>query len=266
MPQTVVGIFNQLSEARTAEAQLLQSGFTSAMVDVSPGTAAGATGTAGRTGTSESAVDGAENDGAVQRFFKGLFGSEPDADRYATVAGQSEALVTVHAATAEQAQRAARILDDAGSIDVDAHAQQYGLTADARTDARTGDESVKVIQENLQVGKRTVETGGARLRSRIVEREVSQDIRLLQERVLVQRRPVDRVANAADLAAFREGQIEVVEHAEVPVVSKEVRVVEEVSLKKEQGERTETVRDTVRNTEVEVEEIDATTTRTPDRR
>ncbi|MEJ7601377.1 MAG: YsnF/AvaK domain-containing protein [Kofleriaceae bacterium] len=244
MPQTVVGFFNHLSEARTAETRLLESGFISSMVDVSPGNAA-------RTASGDHG-DGGDDDGSVKRFFKNLFGAEPDAERYAAVAESSEAVVTVHAATVEQAERAAEILDRAGSIDVDQHGAQHGVTG-AGNDA----ESVKVIQENMQVGKRTVATGGARLRSRIVEREVSEDIRLKHERVLVRRRPVDRVASAEDLAAFREGQIELIEHAEVPVVAKEVRVVEEVSLKKEQGERTETVRDTVRSTEVEVEPIDS---------
>ena len=48
------------------------------------------------------------------------------------------------------------------------------------------------------------------------------------------------------------------ETAEVPVVSKEARVVEEVSLDKEITERQETIRDTVRNTEVDVEQIPGT--------
>jgi len=250
MTQTVVGLFPKLSDARTAETKLIESGFARDMIDVSPGTTASA-----QSGNASSA----DEPGAVKRFFSDLFGSEPDANRFAEAAGRSEAVVSVHATSAEQAQQAARILDDAGAMDAD---DDSSLGRDADDNAGG---SVKVIKEELQVGKRTVETGGARLRSRIVERVVSQDVRLKHERVLVTRRSVDRVANAADLAAFREGQVEIVEHAEVPVVSKEARVVEEVSLHKEQGERTETVRDTVRGTEVEVEEIEPSTSRTPTR-
>jgi hypothetical protein len=51
--------------------------------------------------------------------------------------------------------------------------------------------------------------------------------------------------------------IEITEQAEVPVVSKQAQVIEEVSLSKEVEERTETVRDTLRNTEVEVENLSA---------
>ncbi len=234
MTQTVVGIFSAVAQARSAEQQLLQSGFTNGMIDISSATVAANAGTQ---------ANGDPN-GSVKRFFQGLLDSGPEADRYTTAASRNEAIVTVHASTEEQARRAAEILDAAGSIDIDA------------PDRSTDEQSVKVVQENLQVGKRTVEAGGTRLRSRIVEREVSQDIRLREERVVVERRPVDRPANAADLAAFHDGQIEIVERAEVPVVSKEARVVEEVRLRKEETERTETVKDTVRSTEVEVEKID----------
>jgi hypothetical protein len=52
---------------------------------------------------------------------------------------------------------------------------------------------------------------------------------------------------------FREGVIELKEHSEVPVVSKEPRVVEEISVNKEVNEHKEKVKDSVRKTEVDVE-------------
>ena len=48
--------------------------------------------------------------------------------------------------------------------------------------------------------------------------------------------------------------IEAAETSEEAVVSKEARVREEVVVRKEAEERTETVRDTVRRTEVEIED------------
>jgi hypothetical protein len=57
------------------------------------------------------------------------------------------------------------------------------------------------------------------------------------------------------LKPFHEGVIEITENAEVPVVTKETRVVEEVSLNKEVRERDEKVRDTVRNTELDIEDL-----------
>jgi stress response protein YsnF len=48
----------------------------------------------------------------------------------------------------------------------------------------------------------------------------------------------------------------------VPVVSKEARVVEEVGLRKDATQRTETVSDSVRRTEVEVEDERGNVSRT----
>jgi len=118
------------------------------------------------------------------------------------------------------------------------------------------DRTIPIIEENIEVGKRTVQTGGVRVRSRIVEKPVEEELRLRQERVYVQRNPVDRPASEADFTTFREGEVEVTEHAEVPVVNKEARVLEEVSLGKDVDERKETVRDTVRKTEVDIDNLE----------
>ena len=77
-------------------------------------------------------------------------------------------------------------------------------------------------------------------------------MRLREEHVEVDRRPVDRAATADD--AFRDRTIEATETAERPVVEKEARVKEEVVVRKTAEERTERVTDTVRRTEVEVED------------
>jgi len=121
----------------------------------------------------------------------------------------------------------------------------------------TNDEinKIPIIEENIEVGKREVKTGGVRVRSRIVERPVEESVRLREERVNVERNTVDRPATAADLQNFQERDIEMVERAEVPVVNKEARVVEEVSIGKEVEERSETIQDTVRKTEVDVENL-----------
>jgi len=127
----------------------------------------------------------------------------------------------------------------------------------------TNDETRKIpiIEENLEVGKREVKTGGVRVRSRIVERPVEESLRLREERVNIERNTVDRPATAADLQNFQERDIEMVERAEVPVVSKEARVVEEVSIGKNVEERNETIQDTVRKTEVDVENLSSDETK-----
>jgi len=127
--------------------------------------------------------------------------------------------------------------------------------------AEGGEARIPVIEEEVRVGKREVEGGGVRVRTRVVERPVEEAVRLREERVNVERRPVNRPVSEADLNAFREGTFELRERSEEAVVDKTARVVEEVAINKEVGERTETVRDTVRSTDVDVEETAGTRAR-----
>ncbi len=130
-----------------------------------------------------------------------------------------------------------------------------GTAPMASTTARAGDaETIKVMEERLRVGKREVAGGAVRVRSYVVERPVEEQVRLHEERVTVERRPVDRAVTGADAAAFQERTIEARATSEEAVVGKEARVVEEIGIRKEASDRTETVRDTVRSTKVEVED------------
>lgn len=129
-------------------------------------------------------------------------------------------------------------------------------TTDTYSTNVTGDQpvtTIPVIQENVEIGKQTVRTGGAYIKARIVEQPVEQTVNLQEEHLNIERRPVDRPANSTDFDTFKEGAIEMEERAEVPVVNKEARVVEEININKEVSERTETVRDTVRKTEVDID-------------
>ena len=136
----------------------------------------------------------------------------------------------------------------------------YNTPAATTTDTTQGNTAIPIIEEDLQIGKREVETGGARISSRIVEEEVQENVTLREEHVNVERTPVNRPVSSADLDAFKEGTIELTEHAEVPVINKEARVIEEISLEKEVTERDEVVRDTVRKTEVDVDNLNTTDT------
>ncbi|OGX90969.1 YsnF/AvaK domain-containing protein [Hymenobacter coccineus] len=225
--------------------------------------------------TSGTAVEGVADaagrtgDG-IAGFFSNLFGGDDDTtQRYSHVARQAGSIVTVHCSTPAHAHQAADILDAAGAVNVDERAAATGYQGQANslagttpTNQSTDGLKAEVIEETLQVGKRVEQTGGVRLRSRIVEKPVEASVRLREERVVVNRTPVNRPATEADFTAFKEGQVELTESAERAVVSKEAHVVEEVSLGKQVTEREEIVRDTVRNTEVDVEQIPGTTTNT----
>jgi uncharacterized protein (TIGR02271 family) len=129
----------------------------------------------------------------------------------------------------------------------------------ARTDTaglNGRDEVIPVAEEELHVGKREVNRGRVRLHSRVIERPVQEQVTLREERVDVERRPVSGTTQAGALGGdpFQERTIEVEERGEEAVVSKEARVVEEVVVRKEADQRTETISDTVRKTEVDVED------------
>jgi stress response protein YsnF len=280
MAQTVIGIFDTSAEAYTAVERLVSSGFLRDRVDLSLHSDSSQY-VSGRS------VDDDNDDGLgekISRFFKSLFDSDDDRDKYATVAKKGAAVVTVTAETHEEAERASDLLDECGAVDVDERSKAYanGLWSGTSTERKeisstssdgsyTSAEaeitnrdnlrdddfdktrSIPIIEEELQVGKREVERGGVRIRSRIVERPVEETVRLREERVTVDRNAVNRPASAGDFDTFREGEMEIKQRAEVPVVNKEARVVEEINLNKDVREREETIRDTVRKTEVEID-------------
>ena len=119
-----------------------------------------------------------------------------------------------------------------------------------------GTAKVPVVEEQLNVGKREVRQGGVRVYAHQTEQPVEANVNLREEHVNVERRAVDRPVGEAELGRIgRDETIEVTETREVPVVQKEARVVEEVVVNKTAQERQETVRDTVRRTDVQVEEL-----------
>jgi len=124
----------------------------------------------------------------------------------------------------------------------------------------SGSHAIPVVQEELKVGKREVQRGGVRVFSRVVETPVDQSIGLREEHVSVERRPVDQPISTADATAFKEQSIELRETAEEAVVQKSARVVEEVLVGKEVSQRQENIHDTVRHTEVQVENLAGDTT------
>ncbi|MDB4933125.1 MAG: uncharacterized protein JWP87_97 [Labilithrix sp.] len=133
---------------------------------------------------------------------------------------------------------------------------------EARTEARADEgragsteEVVPVIVEELAVGKREVEAGGVRVTSKVEELPVEEDVSLRTERIEVERRPVDRPIAEGDVDALADREIEVVATAEEAVVEKTAKIVEEVVVTKDVDTRTETIRETVRRTDVEVEAI-----------
>jgi len=126
-------------------------------------------------------------------------------------------------------------------------AGRSGYTGDGVRD----DGTVEVVEEELSVGKRAVDRGAVQVRSYVREEPVSADVDLRSTRVYVDRRPVDRAVQPGDL---RNQVLEAHETGEEAVVSKQARVVEEIGLRKETEVQHQTIQDTVRKTEVEIED------------
>jgi uncharacterized protein (TIGR02271 family) len=122
--------------------------------------------------------------------------------------------------------------------------------------------AIPVVQEDIAIGKREVERGHVRIYSRVTEQPVEEAVRLREEKVTVERRPADRPATDADFAAAAKEVIEITETAEEAVVNKRARVVEEVVVHKDVAEHTETVRGTVRHTDVDIQREPETATET----
>lgn len=123
------------------------------------------------------------------------------------------------------------------------------------TEARDDDITIPVMAEEIRVSKRQVEGGGVRVTTRVEEVPVEKQVTLLDEELDVHRRQVDRPASEADINTLQDGSFEIREHDEQPVVAKQARVVEEVVIDKDVNERTEQIQDTVRRTDVDVEQL-----------
>lgn len=218
-------------------------------------------------------------------------------DIYAEATRRGSCVLAVDAASDEKRERAIDVMNRFDPVDIDERASQwrsqgwtgYDEAAPALTDsdiekdraryaqtrgstnmnepqetgaapaeATRGEQTrIPVVQEELRVGKRAVQRGGVRVYRRVTEQPVQETVQLREEHVKVERQPADRPASEADLAAAKEGAVELRETAEEPVVSKGARVVEEVVVGKEAAERTERIDDTVRRTEVDVEPLGA---------
>jgi len=160
---------------------------------------------------------------------------------------------------AEGAQRMARAPMSTGSILWDTMFDMWsaplGRSVARPDNAQPSSQSEEIIplaEETLIVGKQTVTSGTTTVRRVVVETPVEQQVSLYDEKVIVERRKP--VTDAATGETFTELTIEMVESSEVPVVGKSVKVREEVVVRRERTSRVETVRDTVRRDEIEIEQ------------
>lgn len=281
--QTVIGAFDDRSRAQQAADKLERGGFSRSDIHIeysdeatrgasagttTTGTSAARTTTAGTTTAGTTAAGAARpsmtsdrrDRGFFSDFFSNLFGEE-DYDRsrhYDEAVRRGHYVVVVDATDDASAARAVQMLHDAGAMDVDERARQW-----AAEGAKGG--KLDVVQEELHVGKRELDKGGVRVIQRVSQKPVHEVVRLREERATVQRTPVDKPVRADAIDTFKEGTLEIHERTEEPVVAKTARVVEEVRVGKDVREREETIDDTLRRKDVEVQKINERTATERDR-
>jgi stress response protein YsnF len=122
------------------------------------------------------------------------------------------------------------------------------------------EERIPVVEEELRIGKRQVVRGGARVRSFSRETPAEEQVQLREEVLHIHTRPSERRLTENEIEAgglFTERTFEIAAMREEPVVTKSAVVREEVIVSKRVKERTETIRDSVRRTEVEIEALSA---------
>jgi uncharacterized protein (TIGR02271 family) len=139
-----------------------------------------------------------------------------------------------------------------------AEAARAAVTRDSaelrREPATDGGELVlPLVDEEIQIGKRVVDSGGVTIRTHVVEKPFEQEVRLVEEHVEVERCHLDRPVGVDEAEAlFQQREIEVPARSEEAVVEKRAHVVEEVVLKRTVANRVQTLRDTVRHSEAEI--------------
>jgi len=278
MATTIVGIFDDFTEAQAAVKKLSKAGVKQGDIHIVRNEPAGKSYTTYGGANSTDYTTGTSIGDKVSDFFGNLFDGDDDSslrderDLYAESVGRGSVAVAVKVED-KIVDKAADILNDGGAVDVDRRAAQYRAAGYKKYYAKAplynakqtktefedytnqGEIALPVIEEQLSVGKRIVQRGGVRVHTSVTERAVEEQVTLREENVTVNRRPVDREMTDADRASLDETDFTVRTRSEEAVVGKQSRVVEEVVIDKEMTERTETVRDTVKRTDVEIDEI-----------
>lgn len=216
MATTIIGVFDA-GRVGKVTAELRDAGFNDRDIEI---------------------VEGTEKQILAKIVERGF--GEDDARGYIAEAGRGKKLLAASGSDAK-VERAVEIMER--------HEQAGGGSGEEA-------DTVSVVEEDVSIGKRRTVQGGVRVTSHVTERPVEETVRLREEHVEVERNGVDRKLSPEEAEkAFQEKTLEMTETAEEVEVEKEARVVEEVSLKKIAEEHETKVRDKVRKTEVEVEEL-----------
>jgi uncharacterized protein (TIGR02271 family) len=261
--RTITAVYDSEADARQAREQLVSRGLDDDDVRI----------VSHSLSSSSVSSDDADGDKGVWESIKDFFVGDDDRPTYSEGLRRGGYLLTARVED-EQSEQAISLLEQTNAIDLDQRAEQWrseGWSGEEDTDIlgsqtsyenrapgeatnRQGEQAIPVVEERLRVGKREVDRGGVRVRSYVVEQPVHEDVSLREERVEVERRPASGKAATQGSDPFREQTIEVSERGEEAIVAKDAVVTEEVVVRKTADERTESIDETVRRTEVDVDD------------
>ncbi len=234
--KTVIGLFDDRNEGMKAYNGLLEEGYAKGDLDILTN-------------------DDKDDEPKLAAMRKNI--PSPDVEVYLEGVRQGGTIITANVSDSA-VSRAAEIMSHFDMVNIEKRAVELKLINNnlELRDASKHEDVIDVIEEQLEVGKEQIERGRLRIYNVVTEREVTQNVSLRDETIKVNRRPIDRqVASTPDL--FQARSFEIVEVDEIAKVTKTARVVEEVSLGKEVVEKIQTIKETLRRQDVEIEEVPA---------
>ena len=128
------------------------------------------------------------------------------------------------------------------------------------TDGRPGGEQhmqiepqsvIPVVQEEMHVNKQQIETGKVRVAKTVSTENVSVDVPVIQEEVIVTKKPVNLYIDTPPPGVRQEGDTTIISVVQ-EVLVKRLLLVEEVHITRHRTEATATVNETLRKEEVTV--------------
>ncbi len=250
--EKVVTLFDTADHAEAARRNLENAGFSATDISI-----------VGKMGLPGDA-SALRRPGLWQKLF-GRDIEEHEARVYGKTVEAGGVVLTLRAPDS-QLSKAMGILNQHNVVDVKSRAIEAGwlakeaiieakpIPAPAKpvtTDIGKG-EVLRLAEEQLEVGKRLITEGTTRIRRFVVQKPVEAQVTLHEEHVEIVRRAVADPAFVKDID-WTDRTIEIIETIEQPVVSKSTHIAEEVVIGKKGSDRVETVKDTVRRQQVEIE-------------
>lgn len=246
MTQTVIAVFDSTDAAYDVEETLMdQAGINESCFHI-----------AAQHGSLQESGQPGQSMDEIESFLTDLFGPEnrDQVEYYAKQIRRGGALLSVDLPDDTQIEPIRDAMLNAGATDMNARRSGQGEAGGSVPEEdQEESQAIPMIEEEMKVGKRKIGKGKVRVTSRMEETPVQQKVKLTEEHAFIRSRPVSRAAGPEDMAASEEGTIEVEETAEKAVIKKNARVVEEIEVGKESSEKTKTVKNTVRHTEINVE-------------